>query len=99
MRYVSFLYCLWVWADTSSAPLGFHLILLCTANPLIFTEIALPNYLINLINSMLSSTYMIYIPIFLYYTHRTLSSPRLDLLFKTSKIIVSILLYITSVTL
>ena len=48
---------------------------------------------------MLSSTYMIYIPIFLYYTHRTLSSPRLDLLFKTSKIIVSILLYITSVTL
>ena len=99
MRYVSFLYGLWVWAETSSAPLGFHLILVCTANPLIFTEIAFPNYVINLISSMLSSTYMAYIPLFLYYTHRTLSNPRLDLLVKTSKILVSICLYVTSVIL
>lgn len=97
IRYVSFLFILYVRAETQGCPLLFQAILFFTANPLIFTEIAFPNTFSNIISSMCSNTYIFYIPIFLYYTHRRLTNPRTDLAVRVGKLLMSLGLYVACV--
>lgn len=97
IRYVSFLFILYVRAETLGCPLLFQAILFFTANPLIFTEIAFPNTASNIVSSMCSNTYIFYIPIFLFYTHRRLANENADLAVKAIKLLASLGLYVASI--
>lgn len=94
---MTFLFFLYVRAETASCPKFFQAIIFFTANPLIFTEIAFPNTASNIVSSMCSSAYIFYIPLFLLYTHRTNPSRRLDLALKALKLLCSVGLYVASV--
>lgn len=94
---MTFLFILYVRAETASCPKFFQAIIFFTANPLIFTEIAFPNTASNILSSMCSSMYIFYIPLFLFYTHRAHPNFKADLATRALKLLCSLGLYVASV--
>jgi hypothetical protein len=75
----------------------FHVIILITTNPLIFSEIAFPNIISNVISTMCSSMYILFFPIFLLNTHQPLQNMKLDLFVRVLKILASLCLFIANI--
>ncbi len=75
----------------------FHAIILITTNPLIFSEIAFPNIISNVISTMCSSMYILFLPIFLLNTHQPIQNIRLDLFVRILKILGSLCLFISNI--
>jgi hypothetical protein len=84
-------------AETTGCPAVFQLVLLFTANPLIFTEIAFPNTASNVVSNMCSSSYIFYIAVFLHYTHKRLKNTKVDIAVRAAKLLATIALYAASI--
>lgn len=67
------------------------------ANPLIFIEIAFPNSISNCISNVCSSSYIIYIAVFLLYTRPRLKHHRVDLILTLVKMVIFSALLVTNV--
>lgn len=97
IRYVTFLFVLYVRSETPTSPSIFHLILILVSNPIMFIEIAFPNVVSNALSNIFGSTYTAYLGVFLYYTHRRLKHPKAELFFISAKVLIFIGLWVASV--
>jgi hypothetical protein len=97
IRYVTFLFILYVRAETQSCPKIFHIIILITSNPLIFTEIAFPNNASNIISTMCSSMYIWFVGAYLFYTHKMVQDSKFSQIILILKMVGIVALYISSI--
>lgn len=67
------------------------------SNPLIFIELASPNFATNCVSNVFGSTYLAYLAVFLYYWHRKLKNNKVNVIVIIIKILAFIGLAVVSV--
>ena len=72
LNYITLLFVIYFTADNPNCPIPIPIILVLTANPLIFIHLSSPNSLTNLIDSICYSAPLLYISLWVYYSHQQL---------------------------
>ncbi len=88
---------LYIVGETPKTHKIIHLILIVNCNPLIFTEIAFPNIVSNLISNLCSSIHILYAAFFIFYTHKMIHNQILNTIYLFSKLSVVFALYIITI--
>jgi hypothetical protein len=93
IRYVVFIFVIYVRSDTIKSPSIFHVVLVMVSNPLMFLELAFPNKVSNILSNLFNSSYIVYLGVFLYYLHRRLKNPKAELIFGVLKVLAFLALW------
>jgi hypothetical protein len=88
---------LYIVGETPKTPQILHFLLIINCNPLIFTEIAFPNIVSNIISNLCSSIYILYAAIFIFYTHKVIHNNILNKIYLFSKLLLVFTLYIVTI--
>ena len=67
------------------------------SNPLIFIELASPNFVTNCLSNIFTTAYIVYLAVFLYYWHRKLKNSKANVIVITIKILAFLGLWVASI--